>query len=385
MAVSLAIALTPRLYPSPADGVEKQRVLQEVKRTVERDYYDESLGGVPWATVTKQAEADVAAAADEVGVYAAINRMLAVFRDGHTGVSSPASVRSRKSPSRLALGFDARYLDGKLAVTAVRPGSAVAGFGVGRGWVVRAIGGAAVPETQERFGPWIRELGVGELCAAGEVAVTFEDHTGQDRFFRGACTAIEKDNRLLARREGTALILAFDRFDAASAEWFDRMIDSNLDAKQLVLDLRENTGGTKSALLQIAARLWPSKQLLGRSISRRGRREEWAAGGVRPFGGRVAVLIDHNTQSAGEILSAALQDSGRARLFGRKTAGSVLVMVPKPLPDGGELRLSVQDFVTGKGRRLEAQGVMPDEALPLGLRELRAADDQDLARALAAK
>jgi C-terminal processing protease CtpA/Prc len=58
-------------------------------------------------------------------------------------------------------------------------------------------------------------------------------------------------------------------------------------------------------------------------------------------------------------------------------------MISKPLPDGGQLRLSIEDFVTAKGRRLEGNAVLPDESLPLGLSELRSKQDPDLARALA--
>jgi carboxyl-terminal processing protease len=366
-----------------ADLATRQRIFELVKKTVERDYYDEALGGVPWGDAAKKAEVEIAAASDEASFYAAINRMLALLQDAHTGVASPTSVRNRKSPSRLALGFDARYLDAKLAVTGVRPGSAAADFGLERGWLVRSVQGAAVPGTQELFTNWMRELDLAALCQGDGVSIAFEDLTGTAKNFKGACTALQKDNRLEARREGNAVVVAFDRFDAASAKWFEEVIDSNLDTPLLVLDLRENTGGAKSALLQIASRLWPSKQLLGRSISRRGQKQDWAAGGVRPFRGRLTVLVDSNTQSAAEILSAALQESGRAKVLGRKTAGSVLVMISKPLPDGGQLRLSIEDFVTAKGRRLEGNAVLPDESLPLGLSELRSKQDPDLARALA--
>lgn len=366
-----------------ADLPTRQRIFEQVKKTVEREYYDEALGGVPWSDAVKKAESDISTASDEANFYAAMNRMLAVLKDAHTGVSSPTTVRNRKSPSRLALGFDARYLDGKLAVTGVRPGSAAADFGLQRGWLVRSVSSSAVPGTQELFSNWMRELDLASLCQSDGVSIAFEDLTETVRNFKGACTALQKENRLEARREGNAVVVTFDRFDAASAKWFEEVIDSNLDTPLLVLDLRENMGGAKSALLQIASRLWPSKQLLGRSISRRGQKQDWVAGGVRPFRGRLTVLVDSNTQSAAEILSAALQESGRAKVLGRKTAGYVLVMISKPLPDGGQLRFSVEDFVTAKGRRLEGNSVLPDESLPLGLSELRSKQDSDLARALA--
>lgn len=106
------------------------------------------------------------------------------------------------------------------------------------------------------------------------------------------------------------------------------------------------------------------------------------AGGVRPFAGKMVVLVDRPTMSAAEILSAALQESGRARVIGRPTSGSVLAMESKRLSDGGELRISVKDFVTAKGRRLEKNGVEPDVPTAFGLAELRSGEDRDMARAL---
>ena len=52
------------------------------------------------------------------------------------------------------------------------------------------------------------------------------------------------------------------------------------------------------------------------------------------------------------------------------------------LPDGGELQLSRFDYVTPKGRRLEANGVEPDVPVVRTLADLRAGSDADLEAAL---
>ena len=53
------------------------------------------------------------------------------------------------------------------------------------------------------------------------------------------------------------------------------------------------------------------------------------------------------------------------------------------LPDGGELQLSREDYVTPKGRRLENDGVEPEVKVARTVADVRAGRDVDLAAALA--
>lgn len=77
-----------------------------------------------------------------------------------------------------------------------------------------------------------------------------------------------------------------------------------------------------------------------------------------------------------------LQEHGRATIVGRKTAGAVLASWFHGLPDGGELQLSREDYVTPKGRRLESDGVEPDVKVARTVADVRAGRDADLAAAL---
>jgi carboxyl-terminal processing protease len=97
----------------------------------------------------------------------------------------------------------------------------------------------------------------------------------------------------------------------------------------------------------------------------------------------VVVLVDGATGSAAEIFAAVLQEHGRATIVGRKTAGAVLASWYHSLPDGGELQLSREDYVTPKGRRLENDGVEPEVKVARTVADVRAGRDVDLAAALA--
>lgn len=86
--------------------------------------------------------------------------------------------------------------------------------------------------------------------------------------------------------------------------------------------------------------------------------------GVEPeapvFEGRVFILIDGETASTSEIVAAALQYNGRARVVGTRSAGEVLNADQIMLDDGIFLLLPLADFMLPDGSRLEGAGVQPD-------------------------
>jgi C-terminal processing protease CtpA/Prc len=62
--------------------------------------------------------------------------------------------------------------------------------------------------------------------------------------------------------------------------------------------------------------------------------------------------------------------------------GQALPASTKLLANGDVLMYAVSDFVTSTGRRLEGEGVVPDEAQPLSIEALAAGRDLALEAAL---
>lgn len=74
----------------------------------------------------------------------------------------------------------------------------------------------------------------------------------------------------------------------------------------------------------------------------------------------LAVLVDGSTASASEIVAGALQDRGRAKIFGQKTYGKASVQTMMELSDGSGLKLTIAHYHTPSGRPIEGQGILPD-------------------------
>ena len=75
----------------------------------------------------------------------------------------------------------------------------------------------------------------------------------------------------------------------------------------------------------------------------------------------MAIVVDETSYSASEIFAGGMQAAGRARVFGAPTPGGALPALLRQLPNGDVLEYAIGDFVTVAGRRIEGQGVVPDE------------------------
>jgi carboxyl-terminal processing protease len=128
-------------------------------------------------------------------------------------------------------------------------------------------------------------------------------------------------------------------------------------ARGIVLDLRANGGG-----LVEEARLIASIFIAhGTIVSTRGRTQPsetiTATGDAISPQIPVVVLVDHDTASSAEIVTAALQDHHRARIVGTHTFGKGVFQEEEPLSNGGALDITVGEYFTPNGRNLGGGGV----------------------------
>jgi carboxyl-terminal processing protease len=185
-------------------------------------------------------------------------------------------------------------------------------------------------------------------------------------------------------------VIGFNVWMAAIDAPFADAIDRFRDAPGLVVDLRGNPGGLAAMMSGIAGHFLDEPALLGRMQTRQAQLEFRAnprlatADGrrVRPYSGRLALLVDELTGSTSECFAGGLQDLGRARVFGRQTMGEALPALTKRLPSGDVLMYVIGNFVTAAGRSIEGVGVVPDQAVPLSVPGLSGGRDDTLNAAL---
>jgi carboxyl-terminal processing protease len=103
--------------------------------------------------------------------------------------------------------------------------------------------------------------------------------------------------------------------------------------------------------------------------------------GPQPFHGRVAILVNEWTNSAGEMLASFASENRLATIIGTKTAGNVLGALNRRVGAGYWLRVPVFGWYTSSGKCLEGQGVSPDLHLDIDPLSLESAIDQQMRRA----
>jgi carboxyl-terminal processing protease len=128
-------------------------------------------------------------------------------------------------------------------------------------------------------------------------------------------------------------------------------------AKGIVLDLRDNGGGLVEEAQLIASIFvehGPIVTTRARSLSTQ---TLSAVGDAIAASVPVVVLVDGNTASASEIVTAALQDHHRATVVGVHTFGKGVFQEEMPLSNGGALDITVGEYFTPNGRNLGGGGI----------------------------
>jgi len=212
-------------------------------------------------------------------------------------------------------------------------------------------------------------------------------------------------------------------FPGVNGQRFARELDSALttihDCSRLIVDLRGNLGGFVGSL-RLMSHLTPDHVPVGYSLTRKGEDRKWRPDqlpridrlpasrldtlkmaarflvlhrdrsirlateglGPKPFHGRVVMLVNEHTLSAGEMVAAFAQENGLARIVGGQTGGQVLGGGNFSVGQGFVLRFPAAAWYTWRGAVVEGRGVSPDVAVPLSTEALRQGNDNQLKVAL---
>ena len=127
-----------------------------------------------------------------------------------------------------------------------------------------------------------------------------------------------------------------------------------LGMKELILDLRSNTGGYLDAAIKISDEFLEDQQLIVYTEGKERPRTDYLATPDGRFEeGKLAVLIDSWSASASEIVAGAVQDNDRGTIIGRRSFGKGLVQETTYFRDGSAMRLTIARYYTPTGRSIQ--------------------------------
>lgn len=138
----------------------------------------------------------------------------------------------------------------------------------------------------------------------------------------------------------------------------------NKKYKNLIIDLRGNTGGDVMALIDIAEILVKSGVMF--TFKYVGQPDDVFTTKSTAPDFNVAVLVDDLTASSAEILASAIKESGSGVIVGSETFGKGVGQVPIPAADGEHvIKLTITEIISRNGNKINGIGVTPDISVPL--------------------
>ena len=359
-------------------------VFDDVWETIQERYYDPTHNGIDWQAKRNVFRPAAAKANSAYELYDVMRQMIASLKDAHTRVYSPDEKFDWWNPRYVTVGLTVREIGGVPVVIQVESGSAAARTEIHPGDAIVSVDGVRVAEfisnRIENFGS--RSDGPSRSRV---VASLFDGQPGtsvtvawssRDGKLKSAVLPRYWTQRHLGfstQRKGKVALLRIDAFTQSVALEFSKALPDVLEgAESIVLDLRFNGGGDAEAMADVASLFLDDGINLGKFADRSGASFElqtyskrlWRVPQLSRIKLPLVVLTSESTSSAAEIMVAALQTKGRARVIGGVTCGCVLAIRNRhPLPDGGILDVSEFDYRTAGGVRLEGRGIKPDETI----------------------
>ena len=124
--------------------------------------------------------------------------------------------------------------------------------------------------------------------------------------------------------------------------------------KNLILDLRNNSGGFLDIAIDLSDEFLPAEKLIVYTEGMRSPRMDFKATSRGSFEkGRLIVMVNESSASASEIVAGAVQDWDRGIVLGRRSFGKGLVQRPFNLPDSSVVRLTTARYYTPSGRSIQ--------------------------------
>lgn len=360
---------------SPLNERGRLKVFEEVWNLIRTEYYDPGFGGVDWNGIGKQYRERLATIRSDEELHSLLAEMLAQLHDTHTYYLPPGDLFEGRSQPTLGLEVD--EVEGQLVVAAVDGASEAAHHGVRPGMILRTMNGQDIREVAREVDAWIptwiglssdRILAWARLAfllkgpVGQEVTLGLSDPSGQRLEVRVHRSQTPKPEPPVSSRHLTPSMgyIHWTFWQPELTEIIRAELASLRDTQSLIIDLRGNSGGDPQVMVDVLRCLIPEEIPYGRFHGPRRSPKIRERACPYVYTGSVAVLMDRATGSTSEIFANLIQETGRGRLVGAQSSGSVVYHQREQVRGGGHVWWSRWGYVSPRGRLLNGDGVLPD-------------------------
>lgn len=390
--VKAQTAATAIDQPKPGEAELRRQSFEKVWNTINEKHYDKTFGGVDWKKMREIYEPQATAAKTLNEFYAVLRRMLAELKLSHFGIyptsSTPAATAAQQARGGTT-GIEIKMIDNQAVIFRFGKSSTGEKAGLKAGFVIRKIDGKTVEELlapleknisertdNERVKSIYREHALafyldGKPETSAQIEVLNAKNEAQVFAVRRYAAAPEFSEAVgnfpaqevvfeARRLEGDVGYIRFNMWIVPQMPKIRQAIREFSGAKGIIFDLRGNPGGLGGMAPGVAGLLMSKQVSLGSMTSRDTEQKFIVYPQSDPFSGKIVILTDYATGSTSEIFAAGMQDIGRARVVGERSAGAVLPSVFDTLPTGAIFQYVISDYKSPKNVLVEGRGVVPD-------------------------
>jgi carboxyl-terminal processing protease len=398
---------------------ERKKIFDKVCRLVKTKHFNPGMNGVDWNALAQGRRDQILACAKPEDFEKEIHKLVAELKTSHTGFRHAAT---RNIPARHAINATLQRIgvngSERWMFQDVHQGGPAFAAGIRPGDLLLECGGRDVrPPNDLTFSVGeSADLLIDKLNGGQQKVKVQLPMPKSHKHPVTAPQAVHAEK--LTDEIGLLKVAMFPGAVGIDvAKDIDRGIAALDGCSRLIVDLRGNTGGGIGGL-RLMSYLTPEKMEVGYSLTRKRRergyrREEltrfgripshkatllWLAVryafveksilvvteglGERRFQGRVVLLVNEHTTSAGEMVSAFAEENNLATIVGTKTPGRLLSGSAFKVGHGYILGLPVAAYLTWQGRMLENNGIVPSIVAGLSREALREGQDTQLKKAV---
>ncbi len=161
---------------------------------------------------------------------------------------------------------------------------------------------------------------------------------------------------------GNIAHLKFGRFNENTGRHLNNALKKarEYSIRGMIIDLRSTPGGLLRTGLETADKFLSEGIITSIQQGPQGGSQVFKATKDSETDYPLVVLINKDTQSAAEMVAAAIQDNKRGTIIGTRSFGKASLQLLVTLPDGSAAVFTTGNYLSPKGRAIDGVGIEPD-------------------------
>ncbi|MCC6300571.1 MAG: PDZ domain-containing protein [Anaerolineales bacterium] len=359
---------TPTLEPTTeiSQGTQLQ-IFDELIEIIDAVYVYPDFNGKDWKEIKARYRAKIEAGISTEQFYVEVNNMIVELGDEHSFYLSPIEAAASEAELRgennyVGVGVYSIPDPERQTFTVIStfPDSPARHAGIQPHDRIIAVDGTPLI-VDENTASRVR----GPQCSAVTLTVQSPGEAPRDLLIYRAPIKgnLTIEQRLVPTSDGSKIGYIFipSFFDETLPPQIEQALKDFGDLDGLILDLRLNGGGSSSVVDPILE--WFTDGHLGKFVSRDSSRSLDVDGDGINNSQTVplVIIVSKDTVSYGEIFTAILKDSGRAKVTGETSLGNVEVLNGYDFEDDSQLWIAAETFYSATSdTNFEETGIVPD-------------------------